>query len=89
MRVFGSGRPIGTGPSQPGAAGHSVELTVASVSPYATTTRIRSDQRATSSAGTVSVPTTSTAPAGSRQSCGRAATSDGGRIMCVTPCAVM
>ncbi len=83
--MFGSGPPIGTGPDQPGSASHSVEFTVASVSPYATTTRRVGDQRATSSAGTASVPTTSTPPAGSVHSAGSAATSDGGRIMCVTP----
>lgn len=91
-RVEHVGAGVGIGPadrhrlSQPGCAGHSVELTVASVSPYAAITRSRRDQRATSSGCTVSVPTTSAAPSGSMQSGGSAATSDGGRIMWVTRC---
>ncbi|GAB3004389.1 hypothetical protein GCM10027184_72030 [Saccharothrix stipae] len=87
--MFGSGTPIGTGPVQSGRAAHSVEFTVASVRPYAATTRNRRAHRAISSVGTVSVPTTSTAPSGSSHSGGSAATSDGGRIMCVASCAAM
>ncbi len=77
---------MGAGPGLPGSASHSVELTLASVRPYATTTRMRPDQRAISSLGTASVPTTRTAPSGSGQSRGSAETSEGGRIMWVARC---
>ncbi|GAB2602343.1 hypothetical protein GCM10027087_48840 [Paractinoplanes abujensis] len=86
--VPGSATPMGTVAPGGVSGSHrpSVELTVASVGPYALNMGRPRAHRLTSSAETRSVPASSVAPAGRVQSAGMAASNAGGRIIMVTPC---